>query len=170
MMNQPSLQWLVRAKIFHRDMQRARDMVDGRAPTRKGRIDDDINLGFWMAHMPGLRVLRLRRVVWKDTWGGGADAAMLLAAHKMPWSLHAEVHNTTRAMWETASAVNVGAICRSDVPPCTACAHTRSQRTCIAEIGVETNLQASACIRAPKKGSGCPKFVRESHPGDSACG
>lgn len=160
MMNQPALQWLMHAKTFRRDLQRAWDMVEGRAPTRKGRIDDDINLGFWMARMPRLHVLRLRRVVWKDTWRDGADAAMLLAAHKLPWQLHEEMFNTTSSMWETATAANVAAICRSDAPPCTSCAHARSQRTCVAEIGVETNLQASRCIRAPKKGSGCPKFAR----------
>ena len=164
MMNQQSLQWLMRAKVFHRDMRRAWDMVEGRAPTRKGRIDDDINLGFWMVRMPGLRVLRLRRVVWKDTWRDGADAAMLLAAHKMPWQLHGEMGNLTASMWEAASAAHVSAYCQKDEPPCTSCSHARSQRVCVLEVGVETELQASKCIRAPKKGMGCPLFVRESHP------
>ena len=168
MMNQRALQWLVRAKIFQRDLRRAWDMVEGRAPTRKGRIDDDINLGYWMARMPELRLLRLRRVVWKDTWRDGADAAMLLAAHKMPWELHGEAHNITSAMWETSTTANVAALCRDDAPPCTSCSHARSQRVCILEVGVETNLQASECIRAPKKGTGCPRFVRESHPEDHA--
>jgi hypothetical protein len=164
MMNQAALRWLVGAKVFRRDLQRAWDMVEGRAPTRKGRIDDDINLGFWMVRMPGLHVLRLRRVVWKDTWGGGADPAMLLAAHKMPWQLHAEVLNLTSTMWETAPAVRVAALCRSEAPPCTACSHARSQRPCTLEVGLETSLQASPCIRAPKRGMGCPLFARESHP------
>jgi len=161
-LNQRALKWLMGAKIFRRDMTRAWDMVEGRAPTRKGRIDDDINLGYWMARMPGLRVVRLRRVVWKDTWRDGADAAMLLAAHKLPWQLHDAVLNITSAMWETSEVANVVAVCMAGVPPCTSCSHARSQRPCVVEVGVETNLQASPCISAPKRGMGCPKFVRMS--------
>jgi len=169
LMNQPALRWLMHAKVFRRDLQRAQDMVAGRAATRKGRIDDDINLGYWMVRMPGLRVLRLRRVVWKDTWRDGADPSMLLAAHKVPWQLHDELHNLTSAMWIGATAATVGALCRNDAPPCTECSHARSQRPCVLEVGVETNLQASPCIRAPKRGMGCPLFVRESHPTSVAC-
>ena len=133
--------------------------------TRKGRIDDDINLGFWMARMHDLRVVRLRRVVWKDTWRGGADASKVLAAHKMPWSLHDELYNTTVAMWRAASAVQVDAICRSDVPPCTGCSHARSQRPCVLEVTLETSAPpATECIHAPKRGLRCPRFARESHP------
>lgn len=164
MMNQLALRWLVRAPVFHRDLRLARDMAEGRAVTRKGRIDDDINLGFWMARMPNLRLLRLRRVVWKDTWRDGADASLLLSAHKLPWRLHAELYNTTSAMWASATAANVVALCRADAPPCTSCSHARSQRVCILEIGIETPIRASRCVRAPRRGDGCPVFVRESHP------
>lgn len=164
LMNQRSLGWLVRAPIFHRDLSRAQDMASGRAPTRKGRIDDDINLGYWMVRMPGLRVVRLRRVVWKDTWRDGADPAMLLSAHKLPWSLHAEMFNTTLAMWRSAAAAQVSALCRTNVPPCNSCSHARSQRACVVEIGLETTEPSPACIRQPKRGMGCPLFVRESHP------
>ena len=135
-------------------------------PTRKGRIDDDINLGYWMVRMPGLRMLRLRRVVWKDTWRDGADPALLLAAHKMPWQLHAQVYNLTASMWRTAKRASVGALCRTDAPPCTSCSHERTQRACVVEIGVETSQQAPACVRAPTKARGCPKFARESHPNE----
>lgn len=165
-MNQKALAWLIRAPIFHRDLQRAHDMASGRAPTRKGRIDDDINLGYWMVRMPELRIVRFRRVVWKDTWRDGSDPAMLLAAHKLPWSLHAEVLNTTMRMWQSAPAAQITALCRAVVPPCTSCSHARSQRACVVEIGLETMETSPACIRAPKKGMGCPTFVRESHPGE----
>ena len=163
-MNQGAIGWLGQAKVFHRDLRRARAMAEGLAPTRKGRIDDDINLGFWMVRMPGLRVLRFRRVVWKDTWRDGAEPALLLAAHKLPWSLHAEVANITRAMWASAPAAQVSALCRADKPPCTSCSHARSQRACVMEIGLETTMTSPRCIHAPTKGSGCPVFVRESHP------
>jgi hypothetical protein len=166
-MNARALHWLVRAPIFHRDLRRARDMAEGRAATRKGRIDDDINLGFWMVRMPGLRVVRLRRVVWKDTWRDGADAAMLLAAHKLPWTLHRVVYNATSTMWRAAAAANVVALCRTAAPPCTSCSHARSQRACILEVGLESYVQqpqVPVCIRAPRRGLRCPLFVRESHP------
>lgn len=164
MMNARALRWLMRAPVFVRDLQRARDMTEGRAATRKGRIDDDINLGFWMVRMPGLRLVRLRRVVWKDTWRDGANAAMVLAAHKLPWMLHHVMYNTTSTMWRTASSANVVALCRAEVGPCTSCSHARSQRVCIVEIGLESRVQAPPCIVSPKRGMGCPLFARESHP------
>jgi hypothetical protein len=164
MMNQQSLQWLVHHPVFHRDLRQARDMAEGRAATRKGRIDDDINLGYWMVRMPGLRMVRLRRVVWKDTWRDGADPSTLLAAHKVPWPLHSELYNITSGLWDSAQVVHVAALCQSSSPPCTSCSHARSQQPCILEVGVDTTLEAPACIRSPRKTPGCPKFARESHP------
>ena len=169
MMNQQSIAWLVRHAVFHRDLRQARDMAEGRAATRKGRIDDDINLGYWMVRMPGLRVLRLRRVVWKDTWRDGADPSTLLVAHKVPWSLHEELHNITSAMWHSAQVVHVAALCQIDAPPCTSCSHERSQRACILEVDLESTMVPSLCIRSPKLARGCPKFVRESHPPKDIC-
>ena len=163
-MNQLSLKWLIQAPVFHRDLRRAYDMAEGRAATRKGRIDDDINLGYWMVRMPNLRVVRFRRVVWKDTWRDGADPALVLSAHKLPWSMHAEMYNSTLALWRSAAAAQVSAICRAAVPPCNSCSHARSQRACVVEVGLETTETSPACITRPKKGMGCPLFVRESHP------
>lgn len=175
LLNQRALRWLTRAPVFARDLTRSQEMLDGRAATRKGRLDDDINLGFWMARMPNLRVLRLRRVVWKDTWRDGADASRVLAAHKMPWELHDELYNTTVAMWAAAASVHVEAVCHADVPPCESCSHAPSQRPCILEITLDApGIRAIECISAPKKGMGCPNFKRESHPaaplGDSPTG
>ena len=165
MLNQRALNWLTRAPIFTRDLRRCQAMLDGHAATRKGRLDDDINLGFWMARMPELRVMRLRRVVWKDTWRDGADASTLLAAHKMPWALYDAMYNTTTAMWASAAAASVDAVCHADVPPCESCAHARSQRPCILEVSLEApEVRAIECIQAPKPGMGCPNFQRESHP------
>ena len=177
LMNHRALRWLVAAPVFHRDLQRAKAMAEGRLPTRKGRIDDDINLGFWMSRMPGLRVVRLRRVVWKDTWRNGADVATVLAAHKAPWIHHDELHNMTKAIWDVASAVRVDALCQSNAPPCRSCAHASSQRACILEVALERPLahepaavpavQPSACIGAQameRKRLGCPAFARDSHP------
>ena len=170
MMNRASLMWLVHHPIFYRDLKRARDMAEGRAPTRKGRIDDDINLGYWMVRMPDLRVVRLRRVVWKDTWRDGADPSRLLVSHKMPWAMHGIVHNITSTMWRTASSASVAAFCRADAPPCTECSHNRGQRPCVVEITLDNYHDPASvptCVRAPGKGSGCPKFARESHPSPS---
>ena len=173
LVNAQALQWLVRAPVFLRDLQRAKDMAEGRLPTRKGRIDDDINVGFWMAHMPNLRVVRLRRVVWKDTWRGGADVTKILAAHKAPWVHHDELHNVTSSIWQSAATLGVDAFCNSDVPPCKSCAHAPSQRPCLLEVTVEAARalglpgapSVSRCISEPKRGLvRCPTFKRESHP------
>ena len=51
LMNAKAVRWLIDHPVFHRDMRRARDMAEGRVPTRKGRIDDDINLGYSMVRM-----------------------------------------------------------------------------------------------------------------------
>ena len=168
-MNNQALQWLLQAPVFARDFKRATDMAEGRLPTRKGRIDDDINLGFWMSRMPQLRLIRIRRVVWKDTWRNGADVTNVLAAHKAPWAHHDELYNTTAALWATTKGVSVDAFCKPNSPPCRSCAHAQTQRACLLEVSLDAaNGQvaprASACVRAPKRGMGCPVFGRESHP------
>lgn len=172
-MNSLALQWLIHAPVFRRDVSRAAGMAQGLVATRKGRLDDDINLGFWMARMPSLDVIRLRRVVWKDTWRDGADVRKILAAHKLPWSLHDELFHATSAAWRLARQARVDAFCRTGVPPCRSCAHSTTQRPCILEVALELRankdgtidgVNQSKCIFDPKHASRCPKFGRESHP------
>jgi len=134
MLSSSAVRWLVRSPLFSRDLKRAREMMDGRAPPYhgpgSGRIDDDVQLGYWMAQLPHLRVVGFRRyMAWHDRWKAGVTGYLprLLQAHKVPWDKQRTLCNQTRAVWSKARRASVSLHCDSS-PPCRDCAHVQISR------------------------------------------
>lgn len=100
-----------------------------------GRIDDDVQLGYWMSQLPGLSVVTFRRyLAWHDRWKAGVTDMIprLLLAHKVPWNRFADLLDRTESLWHRAPRAQTRVLC--DGPPCADCAHLLSQRACIIDI------------------------------------
>ena len=58
LLSSSAVRWLVASPDFHRDLATARAMAEGRAAAYmgpgSGRIDDDVQLGYWLSQLPGL--------------------------------------------------------------------------------------------------------------------
>ena len=76
MMSTRAVQRVISSPLFRRDVSQAHLLSEGKAKAYKGpgsgRIDDDVQLGFWMSQLPGLRVVTFRRyLAWHDRWKAG---------------------------------------------------------------------------------------------------
>lgn len=82
---------LTRAVVPHVSRAQAGALSRGEAKAYKGpgsgRIDDDVQLGYWMSQLPSLQVVTFRRyLAWHDRWKKGVTDMLprLLLAHKVP--------------------------------------------------------------------------------------
>ena len=62
---------VVNGPYFRRDVERARSLANGTAKAYSGpgsgRIDDDVQLGYWLSRLPGLSIVTFRRyAAWHD--------------------------------------------------------------------------------------------------------
>ena len=143
-------------------------MTDGRAAAfvgpGTGRIDDDVQLGYWMSQLPGLHVVTFRRyMAWHDRWKAGVMQMLprLLLAHKVPWQEYVTLINASEALWHAAPHAVGRLLC--DGPPCAGCAHVPSQRACAVDVELPTTspLPPSCWPRCafsktlPPRGSHC---------------
>ena len=164
LLSRSAVEWLVRSPRFERDVRRARALseLSGAEADRRGhRVDDDVQLGYWMAHAPGLTYLRLRRQVA----GAGGGDTNLLATHKAPWEIYAPLAGVVDFSWRSAAEVEVRSACEESAP-CSTCA-VSGARTCIVEARLL--LPESARGRVPRcvadaKATGCPAFRDGSEP------
>jgi len=164
----------VGSPLFARDVARANAMAEGRAPgfagPGSGRIDDDVQLGYWMSQVPGLRVVTVRRYyAWHDRWKPGVlvEADRLLVAHKTPWFEYAPLLNRTEGLWRASAAARVRIRCNG--PPCTECAHLESQLSCAVDVLLLPGRvrRSHPCARHPPAGAAArrsPSSQRGSSP------
>ena len=138
---------VVSGGAFERDVRRAEDLLAGRAQAYNGpgsgRIDDDVQLGYWLSLLPKLQVVTFRRyLAWHDRWKAGVAAMLprLLLAHKVPWSQYGEMLNRTAGLWRGATTAQARLLCQG--PPCENCAHTPTQLACVV---------TSRCRRPPAR-------------------
>lgn len=175
MLSAAAVRVAVGSPLFARDVARAHAMAEGRAPAfvgpGSGRIDDDVQLGYWMSQVPGLRVVTFRRYyAWHDRWKPGVigEADRLLAAHKTPWLEYAPLLNRTEGMWRAAAAAQATVHCNG--PPCTECAHLESQLSCAVDVLLlagPSSPQPPAPCRLPPGRRGCAaqsKFAKGVEP------
>ena len=165
----------VGSPLFTRDVTRANAMAEGRAPVfagpGSGRIDDDVQLGYWMSQVPGLRVVTFRRYyAWHDRWKPGVlrEADRLLVAHKTPWSEYAPLLHRTEGLWRASAAARVRIGCNG--PPCTEYAHLESQLACAVDVvllpGPDSPQPPAPCTPPPgRRGCAAPsKFAKGVEP------
>ena len=130
---------VVASPLFARDVSQARRLSNGEAEAYhgpgSGRIDDDVQLGYWMSQLPGLHVVTFRRyMAWHDRWKAGVTDMLprLLVAHKVPWGNFADLLERTEALWRRSPAAETRVLCEG--PPCADCAHLTSQHACVVDI------------------------------------
>ena len=150
---------------FHRDVATAREMAAGRTAAYvgpgSGRIDDDVQLGYWLSKLPQLHYVTFRRyMAWHDRWKGGVTDMLprLLLAHKVPWTQFGDLLNRTEAIWAAAPHALTRLRCQG--PPCEGCAHVPGQKACAVDVELvppAAVLQSDTCW--PK----C-KFAKGSAP------
>ena len=138
---------------FERDVKRAEDLLAGRAQAYNGpgsgRIDDDVQLGYWLSLLPKLQVVTFRRyLAWHDRWKAGVAAMLprLLLAHKVPWSQYGEMLNRTADLWRGATTAQARLLCQG--PPCENCAHTPAQLACVVDVEVQAaagSFETTSC-------------------------
>lgn len=156
---------VVGGPYFARDVGRARALANGTAAQYvgpgSGRIDDDVQLGFWLSRLPDLSVVTFRRYAsWHDRWKQGVTTMLnhLLLAHKVPWGEYSTLLNRSEHLWNASHSAHARLVCEG--PPCLDCAHTQGQRACA--VDVELNPPAEAVVT-----SSCwPKclFVKAAPP------
>ena len=185
MLNQNALRWLATNPLVHADLARAWKMSQsgggGGSVSRVGRIDDDMQLGYWMSQAPGARYVRFRRGVWHDRFSDQMALPKLLMAHRTPWLVYNTLSAQVNSLWIKATHARVRALCDHTEPICNDCAHEPSQRGCIAEIELEDEVthashESQAAMNStlcpgpyPNRRPGrCPAFVRGTHPDASA--
>ena len=162
-MTRMAIKRVLESKVFARDLVMAHAMSEGRVPAYKGpgsgRIDDDVQLGYWMSQIEGLRMVTLRRYAsWHDRWKPGVYHALprLLMAHKVPWGQYAVMVRDTEKLWRAGRA-RVHTRCSGK--PCSDCAHLPTQEACVTDVEllVDASKIPSTCY--PK----C-SFVRGVEP------
>ena len=134
-----------------RDVKRAEDLLAGRAQAYKGpgsgRIDDDVQLGYWLSLLPKLQIVTFRRyLAWHDRWKAGVAAMLprLLLAHKVPWSQYGEMLNRTADLWRGAATAQARLLGH---PPRELRAHAGAA-ACVADVEVQRPPVRSRRIRA----------------------
>ena len=180
LLSRAAILWLLASVRFERDVGRAMTLSQARlaaraaaagAPRRGLRVDDDIQLGYWMSHAPSLTYVRLRRSVVSQSIGRSIQPeAALLAAHKLAWQSYAPLGTLVQRAWSAArQRVRVRSVC-VDEPPCAGCPRGDGQSTCIAEAQLEFARGRPAlppCIAQPQA-AGCPAFKDGSAPTGAA--
>ena len=99
-----TMRWLSASKLVARDVQQARELAEGRARAYKGpgsgRIPQDVILGFWLAHVPELRLVEIQPFTsWADKWKFVGNLRSLLIAHRVPWERMAWLSKSTSRLW-----------------------------------------------------------------------
>jgi len=142
LLSSSAVRWLVASDVFARDLAKAKAMSSGRAAAfdgpGTGRIDDDVQLGYWMAQLPDLHIVTFRRyLAWHDRWKAGVTQSLprLLQAHKVPWSEFGTLCNHTHQLWAAASTASLRLNCEG--PPCESCGHVQGQHACVADVELE---------------------------------
>ena len=182
--NKKALRWLASNSLVYADLFRARKMSthghsDGSraSMSRVGRIDDDMQVGYWMARAPGARYVRFRRGVWHDRFSDQLSLSKLLVVHRTPWLLYHSLTAQINELWNVSTHVRVRALCDLEEPICIDCPHEQTQRACIAEIELEvpprnsTSKNISALCPGPypnRRPGRCPAFIRGTHPDHTA--
>ena len=130
---------VVHGPLFARDVAQAHLLAEGKAKAYKGpgsgRIDDDVQVGYWMSQLPRLTVFTFRRyMAWHDRWKQGVTDMLsrLLLAHKVPWANFADLLDRTEAMWLHSPEARASIMCEG--PPCADCAHVTDQSACIIDV------------------------------------
>ena len=142
LLSSSAVRWLAASPLVRRDVQVARDMASGRAAAYvgpgSGRIDDDVQLGYWLSQLRGLHVATFRRyMAWHDRWKAGVVDMLprLLLAHKVPWAQYGEMLNRTEALWRAAPTALTRLTCQG--PPCEICAHVPGQHACAIDVELQ---------------------------------
>lgn len=158
-----AVQRVLASKVFARDVVMAHAMSEGRVPAYEGpgsgRIDDDVQLGYWLSQVEDLRMVTLRRYAsWHDRWKPGVyhELRRLLMAHKVPWDQYAVMVRDTEKLWRAGRAQ---LRTRCSGMPCSDCAHLPTQEACVTDVEllVDASKIPSTCL--PK----C-SFVRGVEP------
>eukprot|EP00965_Chrysotila_dentata_P021713 719107-Pleurochrysis_carterae.AAC.2 len=83
------VRWLVDSAVFRRDVATARAMSDGKAAAYagpgSGRIDDDVQLAYWMSQLPGLQAWAAFRCARKHLVGLGSGAMLCRIPLRFSW-------------------------------------------------------------------------------------
>ena len=106
-------------------------------------------MGYWMAGMPELHLVHLRRFAsWANSFHQISDARQLLVVHRTPWEMFAWLQRHAARLWRAAEGARVHSDC-ADAPPCRHCAHDQSQRVCSLHIRLprrhSPSLQCVSC-------------------------
>ena len=139
LMSSAAVRAVVASPLFSRDVRQAHALSTGEAQAYKGpgsgRIDDDVQLGYWMSQLPTLTVVTFRRYfAWHDRWKAGVTDMLprLLLAHKVPWWRFADLLNRTEDLWAGSPQAHARVMCEG--PPCADCAHVDGQSACAIDI------------------------------------
>jgi hypothetical protein len=150
-----TMRWLSASKLVARDVQQARELAEGRARAYKGpgsgRIPQDVILGFWLAHVPELRLVEIQPFTsWADKWKFVGNLRSLLIAHRVPWERMAWLSKSTSRLWAAEGAAAFGKLrCADRVCAPGACTSLPSQQACRMEVVLELgsgNLQNYGCF------------------------
>ena len=177
MLSRHVVRWLIQSPRFLRDVKRAATLQEEaavRAPAaiRRGkRIDDDVQLGYWLSHAPNLSYVRLRRAVASARGGHRSQPERaLLAWHKLAWETYGALSGAVDEAWRQAQTVKLRSLCVQE-PPCHACPHGASQQTCLAETRLHFDDGSApklpACVEQPGAAL-CPTFRDGSDPATNA--
>ena len=159
LLSNKAVRGVVSSPLFGRDVAQAHALCEGRAKAYvgpgSGRIDDDVQLGYWMSQLVGLHVVTFRRyMAWHDRWKAGVTDMLprLLLAHKVPWGRFAMIIDRTEMLWRDSPSLAAKVYCEG--PPCADCAAVADQHACIVDaelIGMpEATRNASAATCWPK--------------------
>ena len=169
MMSTAAARAVVGSPLFARDVAQAHALSEGRAQAYKGpgsgRIDDDVQLGYWMSQLPNLTVVTFRRyLAWHDRWKAGVTDMLprLLLAHKVPWSRFSDLLNHTEALWQRSPRALTRFMCEG--PPCADCAHVSDQSGCVIDVELEAPralANASTCFPKCRFTKAVPPSVPE---------
>jgi len=168
-MSTAAVRAVVSGPLFARDVAQAHALSEGRATAYKGpgsgRIDDDVQLGYWMSQLPNLTIVTFRRyMAWHDRWKAGVTDMLprLLLAHKVPWARFSDLLNRTEALWKRSPRVLTRFMCEG--PPCADCAHVPEQSGCVIDVEVDAStalVNASTCFPKCRFTKAVPPTVPE---------
>ena len=145
-----AVRWLNSNSIVKRDVRQALALASGRVRAYKGpgsgRIPQDVILGFWLAHVPLLRVIEIQAfTAWADKWKFVGDLRSLLIAHRVPWERMAWLTDSTHRLWTSDGAAAVGKLsCAEAVCSAGTCASAPSQSACRMQVSLKSSNAASA--------------------------
>ena len=156
-LSRPAVEWVVASRAFARDANTSIAMAFGdweadveehpNLVLEAGSRDmlEDVQLGFWLASNPNLRLVQLPRGSWADGFHQVGRLERLLVAHQVPWNQIPWLTEHSNRLWRKRGAqVRRSFVCSG--APCTHdhCAQSISQRACALRVELVQRNDSSA--------------------------